>query len=76
MGLIYATTPSYIWCSIFASHVLVIRGQRWIIGNGKNIAVWKDPWLIEEDNSYVSSERVHGMENMKVAYLINIIGTS
>ena len=46
--------PSFIWCSIFASQVLVRDGQRWHVGNGSSINVWKAPWLRSLENSFVS----------------------
>jgi len=62
--------PSFIWRSIFASHVVVRGGQRWRIGNGDSIAVWDDPWLRSHDNSFISSEMAAGMEHLKVADLL------
>lgn len=48
LGARLGYNPSYIWCGIFASHVLVRGGQRWISGNGKSTAVWTYPWLRKE----------------------------
>jgi len=76
LGARLGHNPSYIWRSIHASHVLVRGGQRWRIGNGNNISVWSMPWLREEGNSYVSSARVQGTENMKVADLMDSNGSS
>jgi hypothetical protein len=76
LGARLGHNPSYIWRSIFASQVLVRGGQRWRIGNGENIAVWKDPWLRTDGSSYVSSAIGQGMENLKVSDLIEPNGVS
>jgi len=76
LGACLGHSPSYIWRSIIASQVLVRGGQRWRIGNGKSNAIWTDPWLREDGNSYVSSEKVQGTESMKVADLMDINGAS
>ena len=65
--------PSFIWCSIFASQVLVRDGQRWHVGNGSSINVWKAPWLRSLENSFVSSPCVHGMENLRVMDLMDSV---
>jgi hypothetical protein len=39
LGARLGHNPSYTWLGIFASHVLVRGGQRWIIGNGKSVAI-------------------------------------
>jgi len=33
--------------------------------------VWADPWLREDENSFISSEQIQGMESMKVADLMS-----
>ncbi|XP_073129367.1 uncharacterized protein [Henckelia pumila] len=45
--------PSFAWSSILASQVL-IRGYRWRIGDGSTINIWKEPWLRDHTNFYVS----------------------
>jgi len=62
LGARLGHNPSYIWRSIFASQVLVRGGQRWRVGNGRNINVWKDPWLRSEENSFISSPIINGLE--------------
>lgn len=45
MGVRLGHNPNYIWRSIHASHVVVIMGARWKVGNGKLVKVWVDEWL-------------------------------
>lgn len=37
--------PSYTWISLLASRVVLQAGLIWRIGDGKNIKIWKDPWI-------------------------------
>ncbi|XP_075659108.1 putative mitochondrial protein AtMg00310 [Castanea sativa] len=37
--------PFYAWRSIMAAKEVVIRGSRWIIGNGESVNIWKDRWI-------------------------------
>jgi len=62
--------PSFIWRSIHASQVIVRGGMRWRIGNGESVNVWKDPWLRNQENSYITSTTPYGFEHLKVADLI------
>jgi len=69
LGAHLGHNPSFI-CGIFASHVLVIGGQRSRVGNSKSILIWEDPWLLRTDgNSYISTSVVQGTELRKVAYM-------
>ena len=74
LGARLGHNPSYIWRSIFASQVLVRGGQRWRVGNGRNINVWKDPWLRSEENSFISSPIINGLEHLKVEDLLSLDG--
>jgi hypothetical protein len=59
--------PSYVWCSIHASRVVVRRELRWRLGNGNNINVWKHPWLRDDNLTYVTTKMITGREDMRVA---------
>jgi hypothetical protein len=60
--------PSYVWCNIHASQVIVRRGLRWRVGNGTNINIWRDTWL-RNNQPYITTPMAEGKENMKVSYL-------
>ncbi|KAL8146376.1 hypothetical protein AgCh_004207 [Apium graveolens] len=47
--------PSFIWRSIVEAKQLLIAGIRWRIGRGDNIQVLDQPWLMEEDNPFVTT---------------------
>lgn len=46
----------------------------WRVGNGMNISVWEDPWLLLEENPFISSLIINGLEHSKVEDLFNLDG--
>ncbi|XP_021761446.1 uncharacterized protein LOC110726302 [Chenopodium quinoa] len=44
-----------IW-SIWSSKALVKEGILWRVGDGQNINVWTDPWLIDDESRFVTTE--------------------
>lgn len=36
---------SYKWRSVFAARVLIEKGARWQVGDGRTIKIWKHNWL-------------------------------
>ncbi|KAL8104572.1 hypothetical protein AgCh_028691 [Apium graveolens] len=48
-------SPSFIWRSIVEANQLLIAGIKWRIGRGDNIHVLDQPWLMEEDNPFVTT---------------------
>lgn len=36
---------SYTWHSIISARELLKEGSRWVVGNGRKVKFWKDPWL-------------------------------
>jgi hypothetical protein len=67
--------PSFIWRSIHTSQVIVKGGLRWRIGDGKNIRVWQDAWLRDEDNFFITTPMIAGKENMRVCDLMEAGGS-
>lgn len=39
---------SYVWKSITASWGVIQKGVRWQVGNGRNIHIWQDNWVLRE----------------------------
>ncbi|KAM6569095.1 hypothetical protein CsatB_017080 [Cannabis sativa] len=63
--------PSYIWRSVLASRDLIKVGMRRLIGSGDSVAVLKEPWLIHDDDPFISS--IHPvLNNAKVSSLMKI----
>ncbi|XP_057800052.1 uncharacterized protein LOC131015604 [Salvia miltiorrhiza] len=63
--------PSFTWRSIHSAQDLVKRGVRWRIGSRTGVRVFKDPWLRRDHNFRVSVPPPQGLEDMRVADLIN-----
>lgn len=38
------------------------EGIIWRVGDGKSIDLWNDPWVGDEDERFIRSERVAGLE--------------
>ncbi|XP_021750437.1 uncharacterized protein LOC110716111 [Chenopodium quinoa] len=47
---------SYSWRSIWSSKAIVKEGVLWKVGNGRNINLWSDPWVADEDGRFILSE--------------------
>ncbi|KAL6522139.1 hypothetical protein OROMI_032016 [Orobanche minor] len=48
---------SYTWQSMIEGRKVLERGLIWVVGDGHNIKIWKDHWLVGGDSSRVTSER-------------------
>ena len=48
---------SYSWRSIWSSKALLKEGIVWRVGNGTNINIWDDPWLVDENGRFIMSAR-------------------
>lgn len=64
--------PSYMWRSILAAQEVVKRGCRKRIGDGKQTAIWKVPWLPCGENGFITTEMSAQLEGCKVDSLIQI----
>lgn len=53
-----------------ATKDLVTQGCTWRIAQGHIVLVWKDPWLPNDDQGFVQSPIVEGLENLSVNRLI------
>lgn len=38
-------TPSWVWCGVVKTMALIRQGACYLIGNGRSINVWLDPWI-------------------------------
>lgn len=64
--------PSYMWRSILAGQEVLRQGCRRNIGTGKDTFVWKDPWLPNVENGYVTTTVFPELENIRVASLMTM----
>ena len=45
VGEIFASSPPYVWTSIYAARKLLLLGIRQKIHSGYEVKVWEDPWI-------------------------------
>ena len=64
--------PSFVWRSICDSKQVLIDGLIWRVGNGENIKIWADPWLMGSPCAKVLSTPRVLDANATVAELINL----
>ncbi|VFQ81500.1 unnamed protein product [Cuscuta campestris] len=50
------SNSSFVWKSIFATKDLLHTGIRWKVGPGTNISIWEDPWLMDNENPFITTE--------------------
>lgn len=48
-------SSSFSWKSIWSSKALVKEGVVWRVGNGTNINLWEDPWILDEEGHFLTS---------------------
>lgn len=62
--------PSFIWRSILEAKDLIKEGMRWKIGSGQSIAIIGQPWLMDDQNPFITSDPER-IANMKVLNLMS-----
>ncbi|XP_073153533.1 uncharacterized mitochondrial protein AtMg00310-like [Henckelia pumila] len=62
--------PSFVWRSIWSSWVLLEKGIRWKIGDGKHIRVWEESWLRDSKNKKLESSPIVELSNIRVNELM------
>ncbi|KAK9984335.1 hypothetical protein SO802_033860 [Lithocarpus litseifolius] len=63
--------PSYTWRSIMVAKEVVVKGSRWIIGNGETVNIWKDKWIPIPNSFKVFSQRSPLLDTGLVSNLID-----
>ena len=61
---------SFTWRSILRSRAVLERGCRWRVGDGRRINVWRDAWLVDNENFKVETHVIEELENLCVADLM------
>ena len=54
-----------------AAKDLIVRGSRWVIGNGERVHIWEDRWILSPDSFKVVSSRGLSTNVVLVSSLIN-----
>lgn len=67
-------SPSYIWRSILAAKDAIKASCRRTIGDGASTYIWKVPWLLNNDDGFVSTSMPMHLREAKVQNLIDMEG--
>lgn len=59
------TGSSFIWLGIWEAKEILKKGFRWVLGNGEEIRVFKDPWLKGKSNFCVEYNHLNIVRNDK-----------
>lgn len=46
---------SWAWSSLIEGKAVIVEGARWLVGNGKNIDIWQDKWLMGDHVGFLLS---------------------
>lgn len=68
------SNPSYIWRSLMAVQSVLHNGVRTCIGNGTSTIIGRDPWLPDDENSYVTTDLHDSIAQAPVSSLFNMQG--
>lgn len=63
--------PSFVWRSISEAKQVISAGMRWKIGFGNSVNIIGQPWLLDDNNPFITSN-VQGLENHKVSDLMSM----
>ncbi|GAA0144626.1 hypothetical protein LIER_05022 [Lithospermum erythrorhizon] len=63
------TNPSFGWRSLFEGRKVLTMGIRWRVGDGKEIDIWKDPWIPRTIDFLPRGREAEGLR--RVSQLIN-----
>ncbi|XP_031116576.1 uncharacterized protein LOC116020230 [Ipomoea triloba] len=65
------TNPSFCWRSIMAGQDILRKGCFRRIGNGHSTAIWKQSWLPDKANPFITSPLIDHDEHLLVSELIH-----
>ncbi|XP_074363465.1 uncharacterized protein LOC141704019 [Apium graveolens] len=60
--------PSFVWRSIWEAGDVVKAGVRWVVGSGEMINILGQPWLLDDQNPFITSDSP-ALANNKVSPL-------
>ncbi|KAL4366884.1 hypothetical protein GQ457_05G001920 [Hibiscus cannabinus] len=64
------STPSYTWRSIYSAKGLLEKGLGWRIGNGRDVSIWNDSWLLVKGDGRIRDHAID-IQYTRVVDLIN-----
>ena len=63
--------PSFVWRSIWHSQLVLQKGLRWKVGDGRLINIWRDPWLREDCNFNLETPVIPNLRHLTVHDLLD-----
>lgn len=57
---------SYIWSGLWKAKEELCKGYHWVLGDGKEINIFKDPWLRGKPNFCIEDHHLNSVRNNKV----------
>lgn len=58
--------PSFIWTGIWEAKERLYKGFRWVLGDGKEIRIFNDPWLRGKGDFCVEDSHMNNIINERV----------
>lgn len=52
------------WSSIWSAKDLVKEGVLWRIGNGKQVNIWSDPWVVGKEGRFITCPQIKGINKV------------
>ena len=71
-----SSSASFEWRSILKGRDVIIKGVVWRVGDGKQIRIWGDNWLLAKNRAKIASPVIYGQESACVEDLIDQITRS
>ncbi|XP_019170430.1 PREDICTED: uncharacterized protein LOC109165997 [Ipomoea nil] len=68
--------PSYVWRSIVEANEAVKWWYQRSIGDGRSTKIGRDPWLVQAENPYVTTQLHDTVSDAPVSSLMNMAGTA
>lgn len=62
--------PNNIWRSIWEGKDVVAAGMRWRVGSGEEIDIVGQPWLMDSQNPYITSDSVVLRQNKVCSLMV------
>ena len=62
--------PSYIWRSILAAKLVIKKGARWVVDDGRSIKIWEEKWIPSTVSGRIITPRTSMGSGVKLASLI------
>ena len=66
-----SSSASYAWKSLLKGRDVIIKRAVWTVGDGKQVRIWGDSWLLAKNRAKITSPVIYGQESTYVEVLID-----